>query len=103
MPLDGRAQAADPAQCVWAGWVGPGGVERHEVGSGAIYNLWRQAMSGALSGVPARPQAAFAEVRIIEPPVMLSAPPVDVPGDARTTGHIGIELTSTVRLRVDGR
>jgi transposase-like protein len=37
-------------------------VERHEVGSGAIYTWRRQAMSGALSGVPARPQAAFAEV-----------------------------------------
>ena len=78
-------------------------VERHKVGSGAIYTWRRQAMSGALSGVPARARAAFAEVRISEPPVMLSAPPVDVPGDARTTGHIGIELTSTVRLRVDGR
>lgn len=32
-------------------------VERHEVGSGAIYTRRRQAMSGALSGVPARPQA----------------------------------------------
>jgi transposase len=28
-------------------------VERHEVGSGAIYTWRRQAMSGALSGVPA--------------------------------------------------
>ncbi|RYE96057.1 MAG: IS66 family insertion sequence hypothetical protein, partial [Oxalobacteraceae bacterium] len=45
-------------------------VERHEVGSGAIYTLRRQAMSGALSGVPARPQAAFAKVLISEPPVM---------------------------------
>ncbi|BCA63409.1 transposase [Sphingomonas sp. HMP9] len=61
-------------------------VERHKVGRGAIYTWRRQAMSGALSGVPARPQTAFAEVRISEPPVMLSAPPVEVAADARTTG-----------------
>src|ERR1700710_97119 len=78
---------------------GPGGSvraagERHEVGSGAIYPWRRQAMLGALSGVPARPQAAFAVVRISEPPVMLSAPPVEVPADARTAGQIGIELPS---------
>ena len=77
-------------------------VERHEVGSGAIYTWRRQAMSGALSGVPARPQTAFAEVRISEPPVMLSAPPAEVAADARTTGQIGIELPSGVRLTVDG-
>jgi transposase len=59
-------------------------------------------MSGELSGVPARPQATFAEVRISEPPVMLSAPSADVPADARTTGQIGIELPSGVRLTVDG-
>jgi hypothetical protein len=33
---------------------------------------------------------------------MLSARPVDVPADARTTGKIGIELPSGVRLTVDG-
>ena len=77
-------------------------VERHEVGSGAIYTWRRQAMSGALSGVPARPQATFAEVRISEPPVMLPAPPVEAPADARTAGQIGIELPSGVRLTVDG-
>jgi len=77
-------------------------VERHEVGSGAIYTWRRQAMSGALSGVPARPQATFAEVRISEPPVMLSAPPAEVSADARTAGQIGIELPSGVRLTVDG-
>jgi transposase len=59
-------------------------------------------MSGALSGVPARPQVAFAEVRISKPPVMLSAPPVDVPADAQTAGQIGIELPSGVRPTVDG-
>jgi len=59
-------------------------------------------MSGALSGVPARPQAAFAEVRISESPVMLSAPPVEAAADARTTGQIGIELPSGARLTVDG-
>ena len=77
-------------------------VERHEVGSGAIYTWRRQAMSGALSGVPARPQATFAEVRISEPPVMLSAPPAEVAADARTAGQIGIELPSGIRLTVDG-
>ncbi len=77
-------------------------VERHEVGSGAIYTWRRQAMSGALSGVPARPQATVAEVQISEPPVMLPAPPVEAPADARTAGQIGIELPSGVRLTVDG-
>ena len=77
-------------------------VERHEVGSGAIYTWRRQAMSGALSGVPARPQATFAEVQISEPPVMLPAPPVEAPADARTAGQIGIELPSGIRLTVDG-
>jgi transposase len=77
-------------------------VERHEVGGGAIYTWRHQAMSGALSGVPARPQAAFAEVRISELPVMLSAPPVEVAADARTKGQIGIELPSGVRLTIDG-
>ena len=77
-------------------------VERHEVGSGAIYTWRRQAMSGALSGVPARPQTAFAEVRVSEPSVMLPAPPVEVPADARTAGQIGLELPSGVRLTVDG-
>ncbi|MGC5799466.1 transposase [Sphingomonas sp. NFX23] len=77
-------------------------VERHEVGSGAIYTWRRQAMSGALGGVPARPQATFTEVRISEPPVMLPAPPAEVSADARTAGQIGIELPSGVRLTVDG-
>ena len=77
-------------------------VGRHEVGSGAIYTWRRQAMSGALSGVPARPQATFAEVQISEPPVMLPAPPVEAPADARTAGQIGIELPSGIRLTVDG-
>ena len=61
-------------------------VERHEVGSGAIYIWQHQAMSGPLSGVPGRPQTAYAEVRLREPPVMLSAPPFEVPADARTAG-----------------
>ena len=88
---------------VWPNGSVRAAVERHEIGSGAIYTWRRQAMSGALSRVPARPQTAFAEVRVIEPPVMLSAPPVEVPADARATGQIGIGLTSGVRLRVDGR
>ena len=77
-------------------------VERHEVGSGAIYTWRRQAMSGALSGVPARPQTALAEVQISEPPLMLPAPPVEAPADARAAGQIGVELPSGVRLTVDG-
>ena len=47
-------------------------------------------MSGALGGVPARSQTAFAEVRVNELPVMLSAPPIKVPADARTAGRMGI-------------
>ena len=77
-------------------------VERHEVGGGAIYTWRHQAMSGALSGVPARPQAAFAAARISEPLVMLSVPPAEVAADARTTGQIGTELASGVRLTADG-
>ena len=76
-------------------------VERHEVGGGVIYTWRCQAISGALSGVQARPQTAFADAQISEPPVMLSAPPVEVPADARATGQIGIELPSGVRLSVD--
>lgn len=59
-------------------------------------------MSGALSGVPTRPQTAFAEVWISRALVMLSAPPAEVPADARTAGQIRIGLLSDVRLTVDG-
>jgi len=38
-------------------------VERHEVGSGAIYTWRRQAMSGALTGVTMPSQPSFAEVQ----------------------------------------
>ena len=58
-------------------------------------------MSGALSGVPARPQIAFAEARVSEPPMMLSAPPIELPADARTAGQFGIELLSGVRTFYD--
>ena len=54
---------------------------------------------GRVSG---RRQTAFAEVRISEPPVMLSALPAEVSADAWTAGQIGIELPSGVRLTVDG-
>ena len=70
-------------------------VERHEVGSGAIYTWRRQAMSGALSGVPARPQTAFAEVWISKPPVMLSAPPAE---GQRTPGPRGRSASSCLRV-----
>ncbi|MDQ0838847.1 transposase [Sphingomonas faeni] len=70
-------------------------VERHEIGNGAIYTWRRQAMSGALSGVPARPQTAFAEVRVSDPPVMLSAPPSRW---QRTPGPRGISASSCRRV-----
>lgn len=72
-------------------------VERHEVGSGAIYTWRRQAMSGALSGVAVPVQPSFAEVQITEPAAMVSAPTVAGPG----RGRIRIELPSGVRLTVD--
>jgi hypothetical protein len=52
-------------------------------------------MSGALSGVPVRPQTAFAEVRISEPPVMLPAPPVQ---DMRRSPAMRRWATSTCRV-----
>jgi len=72
-------------------------IERHEVGSGAIYTWRRQAMSGALTGVAVPPQPSFAEVRIAEPAATLSAPAFAQPG----LGLIRIELPTGVRLTVD--
>lgn len=72
-------------------------IERHEVGSGAIYTWRRQAMSGALTGVAVPPQPSFAEVRISEPAATLPAPTAAQPG----VGRIRIELPSGVRLTVD--
>lgn len=71
-------------------------VERHDVGSGALYTWRRQAMSGELSGTlrPALP--AFAEVQIAVP----VAPPPILPVAAET-GRIGIELPTGVRITVD--
>ena len=71
-------------------------IERHEVGSGAIYTWRRQAMSGVLTGIT-RPAPSFAEVQISEPTAMLLAPSSAGPG----SGQIGIELPSGVRLTVD--
>jgi transposase len=72
-------------------------IERHEVGSGAIYTWRRQAMSGALTGVTVPCQPSFAEVHIAEPAATLPAPVVAHPG----LGRIRIELPSGVRLTVD--
>jgi transposase len=72
-------------------------VERHEVGSGAIYTWRRQAMSGTLTGIAAPAQPSFAEVQVVEPARMLPAPSLAQPG----LGQIGIELPSGVRLTVD--
>lgn len=72
-------------------------VERHEVGSGAIYTWRRQAMSGALTGVTMPSQPSFAEVQIAEPAATLPAPTVAQPG----LGRIRIELPTGVRLTVD--
>lgn len=72
-------------------------VERHEVGSGAIYTWRRQAISGALTGVTMPSQPSFAEVQIAEPAATLPAPTVAQPG----LGRIRIELPTGVRLTVD--
>lgn len=72
-------------------------IERHEVGSGAIYTWRRQAMSGALTGVTVPSQPSFAEVQIAEPAAALPAPAIAQPG----LGRIRIELPSGVRLTVD--
>ena len=75
--------------------------DRHEVGSGLIYTWRRLAMSGELTGIapPALPSAspAFAEVEVAEPTVPAVAKPCADP-----LGRIGIELSSGVRVTVDG-
>ena len=68
-PVSGRRRWTVEQLATLQDAFGPNGsvraaVECHEVGGGAIYIWRRQAMSGALSGVPARPQTAFAEVRV---------------------------------------
>ena len=70
--------------------------ERHEVGSGSIYTLRRQAMSGELTGVRKPIEPAFAEVQISEQ-LALRAPTVA----ARSNGVIGIELPSGIKVSVD--
>ncbi|GHH19505.1 transposase [Sphingomonas glacialis] len=72
-------------------------IERHEVGSGAIYTRRRQAMSGALTGVTVPSQPSFTEVQIAAPAATLPARAVAQPG----RGRIRIELQSGVRLTVD--
>ena len=72
-------------------------IERHEVGSGAIYTWRRQAMSGALTEVTVPSQPSFAEVQIAKPAATLPAPAVAQPG----LGRIRIELPTGVRLTVD--
>lgn len=70
--------------------------ERHEVRSGSIYTLRRQAMSGELTGVRKPIEPAFAEVQISEQ-LALRAPTVA----ARSNGVIGIELPSGIKVSVD--
>ncbi|MEP7007377.1 MAG: transposase [Sphingomonas bacterium] len=54
-------------------------------------------MSGALTGITRSAVPSFAEVQISEPAVMLPAPSSAAP----SSGQIGIELPSGVRLTVD--
>ena len=71
-------------------------VERHEVGSGAIYTWRRQAMSGAPTGVTVSSQPSFAEVQLAKAATL----PAPVAAQAGR-GRIRIELPSGARLTVD--
>lgn len=90
---------------------GPGGsvrsaMERHEVTSGLLYTWRRKAMSGQLLDPPLKTlqgpvaEPSFAEVRVVEPAAIPSPrlPPSMLPD---TSGRIGIELPTGVRLSVD--
>lgn len=78
-------------------------MDRHEVSSGQLYTWRNQAMSGELTGMGApvllsplpEPVPCFAEVAIAEP-ALLSLPLAQM-----STGQIGIELSSGVKLTVD--
>jgi len=69
--------------------------ERHDVGSGSIYTWRRQAMSGELAGVRKLAEPAFAEVQISDQPAL------PVPTVAASSGGVGIELPSGIRVSVD--
>lgn len=71
--------------------------ERHEVGSGQLYTWRRQAMSGELSGIKAMALPTFAEVEVSESATAM----VSAPSCPDTSGQIGIELLSGVKLTVD--
>jgi len=88
MPLGRRAQSA--------------AIERHEVGSGAIYTWRRQAMSGALTGITNPAVPSFAEVQINEPAVMLPAtgPPPAGTNSCRGTGAQTSERSPKPRKHV---
>lgn len=69
--------------------------EQHEIGSGQLYTWRRQAMSGELTGTKRTALPSFAEVDVSES----SLPVVSAP--AQTSGQIGIELPSGVKLTVN--
>ena len=71
-------------------------VERHEVGSGALYTWRRQAMSGELAGTVRPALPAFAEVQVAAP--VVTPPMLSVASEA---GRIGIDLPTGVRITVD--
>jgi len=75
--------------------------ERHGIGSGQIYTLQRQAMSGELIGIKSAVLPAFAEVEVA--PVPAASPPTAPSPScpAIATGQIGTSLPSGVRLTVD--
>ena len=62
-------------------------IERHEVGSGAIYTWRRQAMSGALTGIARPAMPSFAEVQISQPTAMLPAASSAAPGSGHTEAY----------------
>lgn len=72
-------------------------VERHEVGSGALYTWRRQAMSGELAGTVRPALPTFAEVHQVAAPVV-TPPMLSVASEA---GRIGIDLPTGVRITVD--
>ena len=69
--------------------------EQHEIGSRQLYTWRRLAMSGELTGTKRTALPSFAEVDVSES----SLPVVSVP--AQTSGQIGIDLPSGVKLTVN--
>lgn len=80
---------------------GPGGSVRdackqHHIGNGQIYTWRRQAMSGELTSLRQRIEPSFAEVQIHDVATLAAASPA-------TSGLIGIELPSGIKLTVDSQ